>query len=385
MMEDSDRSSEDEGESRSRSRSDDEEEERSDGEDERQHREAAPEHKEEEEAPLSCQRCGRARATVMCRGCHGQFLCRSCDKRCHRMGWEAHIREPLIPHARDPLAVTETLLLRLVAVEHIKAKVREIVITHLEGVRTAQMRGVPYVPEPPVILLVGNPGTGKTTIADVLAKVFVAVGMASTTIKLRKEEIPSHSPRAFFEELARRVQNGVLVVDELQNYARCTNFTQFLVAQTDKGLACRPVVLLMGYPAPRRPNVDEYLRKSDSGVTRRLTDRFLVPNFTAKAVVCVLLDKAEKAHHRLDVSKAKLCRYVRDYIPPRFYALHNGSLAERIFRKAYGLQALKVHRRKVEDLERRVTISKPIVKQAIQDLAEDLTRDERVEATGSNP
>lgn len=185
---------------------------------------AESEQKEELRPSITCQRCSVEPATVVCRGCLGQFLCGDCDSNCHQMIWQNHQREPL--RASDPLAITEGLLSQLVGVESIKDRVREIVITHTESTKTEHMRGLYQTPEPPVILLVGNPGVGKTTIAHVRGQVFVAVGIVTNAkiVWLRKDAI-SNSPRKFFDNLAKQVSCGVLVVDELQNYSRCTNFT----------------------------------------------------------------------------------------------------------------------------------------------------------------
>jgi adenylate kinase family enzyme len=336
---------------------------------------------------LTCQRCSAEPAAVICRGCLGQFLCANCDDSCHRMSWQAHIREPLT--RTNPLVVTEALLSKLVGrgVEPIKARVREIVITHVEARKTARLRGCDTcVPEPPVMLLVGNPGTGKTTIARVLAQVFVAVGLVSnpTVVHLRKDAIPSNSPRTFFDKLARHVQNGVLVVDELQNYARCTNFTQFLVAQTDKGLVGRPVVLLMGYPAPRKPNVEEYLRKSDAGIARRLTDILAVPNFTPELVTEVLVDKISQRGFRLSpgLSVARLRKYVRR-IPQRFYTQLNGSLAEKVMAQLAAMQAKVVYTNNVEGLEERLTLAKGTMKRAVNRVVASLAREELATVSAS--
>lgn len=324
---------------------------------------------------ITCQRCSETMATVVCRSCLGQFLCQACDESCHRMRWEAHFREPLT--RSNPLAVAEGLLSRLVGVESIKERVRELVITHVEERTTARLRGHRHTPEPPVMLFVGNPGVGKTTIASVLAQIFVAVGLVSnpTIVQLRKDAIPSNAPRAFFEKLGQQVQNGVLIVDELQNYSRCTNFSQFLVAQTDKALAGRPLVLLMGYPAPRKPNVEDYLRKSDSGIARRLTDTLPVPNFTEEQVTQVLLDKLAQRGYRLGLSEARVLRYVRR-VPARFYAQLNGSLAEKIVAHAQSVQARAVYTGNVEDVEARLTLAQTTMKQAVARVIAALTREE---------
>ena len=125
-------------------------------------------------------------------------MCEVCDSSCHGMNWQTHIREPLTGE-NHLLAVPEGLLSSLVGVEEIKERIREKVITYLEDRKTARLRGIKHTIEAPVMLLVGNPGTGKTTIANVLAKVFVAVGMSNSTIvSLCKDTIPRNS-LTFFE------------------------------------------------------------------------------------------------------------------------------------------------------------------------------------------
>jgi SpoVK/Ycf46/Vps4 family AAA+-type ATPase len=298
------------------------------------------------------------------------------------MSWQAHIRQPLT--RTNPLAVTEGLLSNLVGVEQIKAKVRELVITNIEERKTERLRGLRHIPEPPVMLFVGNPGTGKTTIADVLAQVFVAVGMVSnpTVVHLRKDEIPSNSPRNFFDKLAKRVRNGILIIDEIQNYTRSTNFTQFLVTQTDKGLVGRPLVLMMGYPAPRKPNVQDYLRKSDSGIARRLTDILAVPNFTDDLVTEVLREKLEQRGFRMGLSMDRLRRYVRR-IPQRFYVQLNGSLAEKVVAQASSLQALAVYTSNVAGLEERLTLTRRTMKRAVDRVVASLVSDELATVSAS--
>jgi adenylate kinase family enzyme len=308
-------------------------------------------------------------------------MCEVCDNSCHGMNWQTHIREPLTG-ANRLLAVTEGLLSSLVGVEEIKERVREKVITYLEDCKTARLRGIKHTLEAPVMLLVGNPGTGKTTIANVLAKVFVAVGMSNSTIvSLRKDTIPRNS-LTFFEKLANQVQNGVLIVDELQNYQRCTNFTQFLVQQTDKSLAGRPVVILMGYPSPRKPNVEDYIRNSDSGVSRRLTDVLAVPNFTTELVVELLVDKLEHRGYRLGLSANRLRRYVRE-IPQHFYEQLNGTLAEKIVAQATSMQALAVYTANIQDLDARLTLNQATMKLSVGRVIASLARDKlAVSASG---
>jgi adenylate kinase family enzyme len=285
---------------------------------------------------------------------------------------------------QHPLVVTDGLLSKLVGVEDLKQRVRELVITHVEGKKTSRLRGVRYTPERPVMLFVGNPGTGKTTIASVLAQVFVAVGLASnpSVVFLRKAEIPANSPRTFFDKLGQRVRNGVLVIDELQNYLRCTNLTQFLVSVTDKGLADRPIVLLMGYPAPRKPNVQQYLAKSDAGVARRLTHTLAVSNFTPQMVTQVLVEKLGQRGFRLGLSVPRLRRYVRA-IPERFYVQLNGSLAEKIVAQATSMQAMAVYMGGVEGLEERMTLSKDTVKCACERVVVELANDEMATASAT--
>ncbi len=119
----------------------------------------------------------------------------------------------------------------------------------------------------------------------------------------------------------------------------------------------RPVVLLMGYPSPRKPNVEDYLRNSDSGVSRRLTDILAVPNLTAELVAELLVDKLEHRGYRLGLSANRMRRYVRG-IPQHFYETLNGTLAEKIVAQATSMQALAVYTANIQDLDARLTLTK---------------------------
>jgi DNA polymerase III delta prime subunit len=280
------------------------------------------------------------------------------------------------------LALAESLLTTLVGVPAIKEKVREITICHLESSKTSAMRGLPHFPSRPVWVLCGNPGVGKTTIADVLSRVFVAVGLATGPIvKLRKDAIPSNSPGAFLDKLATRVKNGVLIIDEVQSFLRSTTVIQFIMAQTDKTLADRPCVLMMGYPSPRRPNIDDFLRKGDSGLRRRVTDILTVPNFTDDMVIKVLQNKLVLGGYTLGVSANRLRRYVQT-IPRRFWPIHNGSLAEKINSATLSLQALTTYSENLATLQERLAISRPTVRAAFARVVSELTRDESATVSG---
>jgi hypothetical protein len=324
---------------------------------------------------ILCQRCATAdapeAATVMCRACGGQFLCAQCDRLCHTMAWAAHARQALAP--RNPLVACERALAAIVGNAPIKRRVRRVVISHIEMAKTARLRGVPHVPSPPVYLFVGEPGVGKTTICDAVARAFVGAGMATHVTKLRKESIP-HSPRAFFEQLRGRLRGGVLVVDELQNFVRCTIFSQFLVALTSKGLVDRPIVLLAGYSAPRKPNVDDYLSKTDPGLARRLTRTFVVPSFTPDMVCRLLVEKIQRSGYALgpDVSEARLRRYIRG-IPPRVYDQVNGSIAEKVLATALETHAMSTFAADAADVEERLQLSRDTVRAAVSAVIADLT------------
>jgi hypothetical protein len=160
-----------------------------------------------------------------------------------------------------------------------------------------------------------------------------------------------------------------------------TVFAQFLVAQTDKGLRGRPCVILMGYPAPRTPNVAQYLRRSDSGLARRITDTFAVPNFTPEMVRRVFLAQMARRGVRLGCSEKRFAKCVA-LIPERFYALFNGALAEKLLEAALGLRAMATYADGESGLEARLTLTKPAVKAAASRVVADLTRDEQAMVSG---
>jgi hypothetical protein len=100
-----------------------------------------------------------------------------------------------------------------------------------------------------------------------------------------------------------------------------------------------------------------------------------VPNFTAELVTELLLDKLARRGFRLELTVNRLQRYVRR-IPERFYVQLNGSLAEKIVAHASSLQALALYTAGVEELDKRLTLSKDTMKRAINRVVTSLTRDE---------
>jgi hypothetical protein len=337
---------------------------------------------EKKQPPVYCQRCSsgeqKVAAVVVCRNCRGSFLCSTCDSACHVQSWASHSREALV--RTDPLAVTESMLSSLVGLDTIKERVRELAICHLELSKTAALRGLHYSPPKPVWVLCGNPGVGKTTIAAVLARVFVAVGLAAGPIvKLKKDQIPSNSPGTYLDKMAKRVRNGVLMVDEVQSFLRSTTVIQFLMANMDKSYEHRPCVLLMGYPAPRKPNVDDFLKK-DSGLRRRV-EIMTVPNFDQAMVTQVLQEKIARSGYTLGISSRRLRRYV-SRIPTRFFPIHNGSLAEKIFSASMSLQALATYSESLTSLQERLTLARATVKAAFERAVFDLERDESATISG---
>jgi hypothetical protein len=124
------------------------------------------------------------------------------------------------------------------------------------------------------------------------------------------------------------------------------------------------------------------LRKSDSGVARRITDILTVNDFTEELVTKVLCDKLAIKGYRLGLSVGRLRRYVR-LIPQRFYVQLNGSLAEKITSAAVALQSKAIYTGNIEaDLEIRLTLTKLIMKRAVVRVVEQLTSGEITTGAG---
>lgn len=159
------------------------------------------------------------------------------------------------------------------------------------------------------IAITGNPGTGKTTIANKLGEIFHAIGLLPTARVVTKEpkDILSslqNDSSTRMDKACDEAMGGTLVIDEAYNLARVDHMgnvdetgqqaVEALMTRMSRD-AGKFVVIIAGY----RDLIDRFIRKANPGLQRRFTTRLHIEDYTAPELIDIFKMNAEKKGLRL--------------------------------------------------------------------------------------
>jgi SpoVK/Ycf46/Vps4 family AAA+-type ATPase len=248
----------------------------------------------------------------------------------------------------SPPVTIESLLAELdalIGLEPVKTEVRLLTnLARVEGLR--RDRGLPVVDQSRHLVFVGNPGTGKTTVARLIARVDAVLQVVSRGHLVETDR--SGLVAGYVGQTAAKVnalcdeaRGGVLFVDEA--YALTSGSEHDFGSEAISVLLKRMeddradlVVVVAGYPAPMRTFLD-----SNPGLRSRFTKTIEFPDYTDDELVAIFESLSEASHYRLaeDARPAVKAWFAAQ---PRGASFGNGRLARTLFEACVTRQASRL-------------------------------------------
>jgi Holliday junction resolvasome RuvABC ATP-dependent DNA helicase subunit len=254
---------------------------------------------------------------------------------------------PPVEELPPPRPVEELLaeLDELVGMEPVKAEVR--LLTNLLVIqRLREERGLPVMTGSRHLVFTGNPGTGKTTVARLLAEIYRSLGVVVRGHLVETDR--SALVAGYVGQTATRTRDviesaldGVLLIDEAYALAR-GNENDFGREAIDTLVKLmedhrkRLIVIAAGYP-------DEMamLIAANPGLESRFPKTLHFPDYSADELVAIFEIIARKHHYDVvdDTREALRKRFTDE---PRGRGFGNGRLARNLFEAAVAHQASRL-------------------------------------------
>ncbi len=241
----------------------------------------------------------------------------------------------------------------LVGLEPVKQQVRAIA-AQLGVARLRDRQGLASQPPARHFVFTGPPGTGKTTVARILGRIFAALGLL-----VRPEVVEAHRADLVGEHLGSTAiktnklidsaLGGVLFIDEaysLHNVgysggdAFGSEAVQTLLKRAEDDRE-RLVIVLAGYTA----DMDRFLR-SNPGLASRFSIRVTFPSYTAADLSQIAVLHAEQAGDVFEQAAQRVLDqiFARAVSSGRIDELGNGRFARSLFERACAFRDVRVVR-----------------------------------------